>query len=194
MSYHVLENKCFVTCCTKKKFYINVIFTDAQNKSPAKPELSPVSSVDEEQELRELAQRMGQIHEIKEEVKRKEEHNKGGENTNRERRKKWKKASTEGEPEEQNLRKPVMETGPALSHDASRSTRSFQSDPAVMKEQKQPNGGHPSPVAVTTADCESCKGGGGTGQREDDDPGRADSGREEEQVAHSFVMVESHKK
>uniref|UniRef100_A0A3Q1HI31 Spermatogenesis-associated protein 2 PUB-like domain-containing protein n=1 Tax=Anabas testudineus TaxID=64144 RepID=A0A3Q1HI31_ANATE len=155
------SNKCFVTYCTKNKFFLNMIFTDALNKSLAKAEPSSLSSVDEEQELRELAQRMGQlhVHEFKEE----------------------------------NFRKPVMETGGELSHDAGRHSRSSQSDHTVT-EQNQPNMYHPSAVAVTTADCESCKGEGGTGQHEGEDPGRVDAGQRQDQLAHSFVIVEPHKK
>ncbi|XP_026210549.1 uncharacterized protein LOC113158681 [Anabas testudineus] len=168
---------------------------DALNKSLAKAEPSSLSSVDEEQELRELAQRMGQlhVHEFKEEAKRKEEHKKGGENTNKERRLKWRKPRTEEDPEQQNFRKPVMETGGELSHDAGRHSRSSQSDHTVT-EQNQPNMYHPSAVAVTTADCESCKGEGGTGQHEGEDPGRVDAGQRQDQLAHSFVIVEPHKK
>lgn len=189
------SNKCFVTYCTKNKFFLNMIFTDALNKSLAKAEPSSLSSVDEEQELRELAQRMGQlhVHEFKEEAKRKEEHKKGGENTNKERRLKWRKPRTEEDPEQQNFRKPVMETGGELSHDAGRHSRSSQSDHTVT-EQNQPNMYHPSAVAVTTADCESCKGEGGTGQHEGEDPGRVDAGQRQDQLAHSFVIVEPHKK
>lgn len=49
-----------------------MIFTDALNRSLAKAEPPSLRSVDEEQELRELAQRMGQlhVHEAREEVKR----------------------------------------------------------------------------------------------------------------------------
>lgn len=190
-SHFVLENECFVACCTKNKFNINVIFTDALNRSLVKAEPPSLSSVDEEQELRELAQRMGQlqVHETREEVKRKEEHKKGGENANKEKSKKWRKPRTEGEPEEQNLRKPVMETGAALSRDANRRSTSSQYDHAVVKEQKQPNMYHPSLVAVTAADCEGCKRGGGTGQQEGEDPGRADAARGEEQLAHSFIII-----
>ncbi|KAL7383222.1 hypothetical protein ABVT39_006858 [Epinephelus coioides] len=170
---------------------------ELQNKKPANPKLSSLSSMDEAQELRELAERMGQLHvqETKEEVKTKEENKRGEENTNKERRKKGRKVSTEKEAEEQSLRKPVMETGPALTHSASRCTRSSQSDPAVMKEQKQPTVCHRSPLTVSTADCQSCKGGGSTGQQEGEDTVRAETGRgEEEQLAQSFVIVEHHKK
>ncbi|XP_039994828.1 uncharacterized protein LOC120796267 isoform X2 [Xiphias gladius] len=164
-----------------------------QNKRLAKPELPSLSSLDEEQELRELAVRMGQ--EIKDEVKTKGENKRGEENTNKERRKKEKKASTEGEVEEKIPRKPVMETGPAFSHDTSRCDISSQPYPAVMKEQKQPTLCHPSPLTVSAADCQSCKIGGSTGQQEGEDTERAGTGQgEEEQLAQSFVIVKHHKK
>lgn len=41
------------------------------------------------------------------------------------------------EAEEQNLRRQMMETGPRLSHAASRHTGSTQSDPAMIEEQQQ---------------------------------------------------------
>lgn len=169
-----------------------LILTDLQNKRPDNPEIPSLSSMDEEQELRKLAERMGQlhVHETKEEVKRKEENKRREKNTNKERKKKEGKASTEGEAEEQNLKKPVMETGPALSHAASRCTRSYHFDPAVMKEQKQPIVCQPSLQTVSTADCQSS-----TGQEEGEDTERTETGHgEEEQLAQSFVIVEHHKK
>ncbi|CAB1450241.1 unnamed protein product [Pleuronectes platessa] len=84
------------------------------------PALPSLSSRDEDWELRGLAERMkDQLHvqENNEEVIRKEE-NKRGENTNKERRENERKISTEGEVEEQNLMKPVVETGPARCYDA----------------------------------------------------------------------------
>ncbi|XP_060943596.1 spermatogenesis-associated protein 2 [Limanda limanda] len=89
-------------------------------KRLSRPALPTLSSMDEERELRGLAERMKhQLHvqETSEEVIRKEE-NKRGENTNKERRENERKISTNGEVEEQNLMKPVVETGPALSYDA----------------------------------------------------------------------------
>ncbi|XP_044229528.1 uncharacterized protein si:ch211-189a15.5 isoform X1 [Thunnus albacares] len=172
---------------------------DLQTKRPTKPEHPSLTSMDEEQELRELAERMGQLHaqETKEEVKKKDDYKRGGENTNKERRKKGRMASIEGEAEEQNLRKPVMETSPAQSHAASRCTRSSHSDPTVMKEQKQPSLCYPSPVTVSTADCQS--GGGSTSNQEGEvretHTDRAATGRgEEEQLAQSYVIVEHHMK
>ena len=106
--------------------------------------------MDEERELMGLADRMrDQLHvqETNEEVIRKEE-NKRGENTNKERKENERKTSTEGEVEEQNLMKPVVETGPALSYDAGKSTRSSQPGPAWMKEQKQPTVCHHSPLSL----------------------------------------------
>ncbi len=176
-----------------------LIFIDLQNKRPDNPEIPSLSSMDEEQELRELAEleeRMGQlrVQETKE-VKRKEENKRGEKNTNKERKKKERKAGTEGEEEEQNLRKPVVETGPALSHAASRCTRSSQSDPAVTKEQKQPTVCQLSLLTISTADSQSCKDEGSTGQQEGEDTERTETGRvEEEQLAQSFVIVEHHKK
>ncbi|XP_071337729.1 uncharacterized protein [Trachinotus anak] len=162
-----------------------------QNKSPTQPEPSSLGTEDEEKDLRELAERMGQlsVQEGKQEPKRKGEVKRREENSNKERRKKERKVSTEGEADMQTLRKPVMETGPALSHDAGRCTRSSQLDPAVMKEQKQPTVCHPS--ALT--DCQSCE--GSSGQQGGEDPERAAAGRaEEEQPAHSFVIVKHHRK
>nr|XP_046257634.1 uncharacterized protein si:ch211-189a15.5 [Scatophagus argus] len=108
---------------------------DKQNKRPDSPGLS---SLTEDQQLRELAESMGHlhVHETKEEWRGKGEHKRGQENTNKERRRKERKTSTEREAEEQNLRRPVMETGPVLSH--ARCSRPSQCDPAVMREQKQP--------------------------------------------------------
>lgn len=138
--------------------------------------------MDEEQDLRKLAERMGQPHvqETKEEVKSKEENKREEQNTNRERRKKERKASTEGEAEEQNLRKPVMETGPALSHAYS---------------EKQSTVCHHSLLTVSKADSQSCKGGGSPGQREGEDTVGAETGRgDEEQLAQSYVIVENNRK
>ncbi|XP_010750129.2 uncharacterized protein LOC104935915 [Larimichthys crocea] len=149
---------------------------ELQTKKPTSPGPPSLSSTDEEQELRELAERMGQLHvqETKAENKR------GEESTIKERRKKERKVSTQGEAEEQNLRRPVMETGPALSCAASRCTRSSQCDPTVMKE--------PKPVCHPPPQTE----GGGAVQQEGE---RAEKGRaEEEQLAQSFVIVECHKK
>lgn len=98
---------------------MKLTFTDLQNKRAAYPKLSSLSSMDELLELKELAERMGQlhVHETNEEVKRNEE------KTDKERVKKERKASTEGEAGE-----PVTETGPALSTCSS----SSQSDPTVF--------------------------------------------------------------
>uniref|UniRef100_UPI0037E8818D triadin n=1 Tax=Semicossyphus pulcher TaxID=241346 RepID=UPI0037E8818D len=158
---------------------------DIWDKKLANQGLSSLSSTDEEQELRELEERMGQLHvqETKEEVRKKQDDKRGEESTNKERRKKERKASTEGKAEEQNLRKPVMETGPAQSHAASRCTKSSQSNPAVMKEQKQPAVCHPSVLTVSTADCWS------KGQQGGEDTESADTSRGEEQLAQSYVIV-----
>ncbi|XP_018548981.1 uncharacterized protein si:ch211-189a15.5 [Lates calcarifer] len=160
-----------------------------QNKTPAKPELSSLGSIDEEKDLRDLAERMGQlcVQERKDEVNRKGEKKRREENTNQEMRKKGRKASTEGEADEQNLRKPVMETGPAQGTDANRCTRSSQSE----REQRQLTVHHPSPLTVSTADCQSCTGAGSTGKpQEGEDSERAETGRgEEEQLAQSFVIL-----
>nr|XP_019959094.1 PREDICTED: uncharacterized protein LOC109639855 [Paralichthys olivaceus] len=110
-----------------------------QKKRLSRPDTASLSSMDEEQELMELAERMRvQLHvqETNEEVIRKED-NKRGDNTNKEGRKNKRKISTEGEVEEQDLMKPVVETGQALSYDAGRITRTSQPGPAWMKEQKQ---------------------------------------------------------
>ncbi|KAM7385000.1 hypothetical protein PAMP_001101 [Pampus punctatissimus] len=169
---------------------------DLQNNRPSKPEHLSLTSMDEEQALRELAERMGQLHvqETKEEVKKKDDNKRGEENTNKERRKKGRKANTAEEAEEQNLTKPMMETNPAQSHAASRCTRSSQSDPTVMKEQKQPHLCHPSPLTLSTADC-PCGGGGSTCYQGEDvretHTDRTATGQdEEEQLTQSFVIVE----
>lgn len=165
------------------------LFTGVQNKTPAKPELSSLGSIDEEKDLRDLAERMGQlcVQERKDELNRKGEKKRREENTNQEMRKKGRKASTEGEADEQNLRKPVMETGPAQGTDANRCTRSSQSE----REQRQLTVHHPSPLTVSTADCQSCTGAGSTGKpQEGEDSERAETGRgEEEQLAQSFVIL-----
>ncbi|XP_068573593.1 sodium/potassium/calcium exchanger 1 [Cebidichthys violaceus] len=163
---------------------------DLQNKRPANSKLPSLSSMDEEQELRQLAESMCQFHvqETKKEVKRKEENKREEGNTNKERSQTEREANTEAE--EENLGKPVM-TGPALSHAASRSS---QFDPAVMEEQKQHTVCHHSTLAVGTKDCQSCKGGDDTEQQEVEDTVRAETGRDEEQLTKSFVIVEHHKK
>ncbi|KAM9345092.1 uncharacterized protein ABDE67_013987 [Symphorus nematophorus] len=156
---------------------------DLQNKRPAHLGLLSQSSMEEEQQqLRELAEKMGQlhVHETIEDQKRKDE-----ENANKERRKKERKASAEREAEEQDLRRQTMDTGPVLSHAASISTRSSQSDPAVMTE---PVVCQPLPLSVST-DCQRCRG-GSTGQQDGEETGKG----EEEQLAHSYVIVEHHKK
>ncbi|KAF3708496.1 Spermatogenesis-associated protein 2 Spermatogenesis-associated protein PD1 [Channa argus] len=169
---------------------------DAQNNKPDL--LSSMSSVDDDQDLIDLAERMGQIHvqETKDEMNRKEESRRGDENKRKERRKKGRKMRAQEESEEHNLRKPVMEIGPAVSHDVSRCTRSSLSVHAVMKQQKQATASHHLPLNISTADCESSKGGGGsTGQQEGEEAGRAETGHgEEEHLAQSFVIVEHHKK
>lgn len=139
--------------------------------------------MDEEQELRQLAQRMGQLHvsDTREEVKRKDGPKKGGENVNKDKSKKWRKPRTEGDAEEQSLRKPVMETGAAPSHEPSRCSRPSHYDHAAVKEQKQVH--HPSLVSVAPADCESCRRGDGAAQQDGHDPER------EEQVAQSFILI-----
>ncbi|KAM7408067.1 hypothetical protein PAMA_001967 [Pampus argenteus] len=159
---------------------------DLQNNRPSKPEHLSLTSMDEEQALRELAERMGQCHvqETKEEVKKKDDNKRGEENTNKERRKKGRKANIAEEAEEQNLRKPMMETNPAQSHAASRCTRSSQSQPHLC---------HPSPLILSTADCQ-CGGGGGTCYQEGDVRETHTGQEEEEQLAQSFVMVDHHKK
>ncbi|XP_040906641.1 uncharacterized protein LOC121190118 [Toxotes jaculatrix] len=159
--------------------------SDVQNRKPTRLLLPSLSSVDEEQELRQLAETMGQlqVQENEGEVKREAERKRAEENTSKERRKKKRKASTEGEEEELSLRKPVMETGPPPSHDGSRCTKSSQPDPDPVC--------HPSAL---TADCQSCNRGGG-GDEDTQDTERAETGRgEEEQLAQSFVIVEHHKK
>ncbi|XP_070696824.1 uncharacterized protein [Pempheris klunzingeri] len=148
--------------------------------------LPSLSSMDDEQDLRDLAERMGQLdlQETKEEVKTKEENKRGEDKTNKEGRKNVKKASTEGGAEEQNPRRPQVERGPAQSHAARRCSRSSQSDSLKVKEQKQPSVCHPSPLTYSTADCQNCEG---------EHSKRAETGRgEEEQLAQGFVIVEHH--
>lgn len=82
-----------------------------------------------------------------------------------------------------------METVAVLRCDPSRCTKSSQYDHAGVKGQKQLNIYYPSLVAITTADCDSCKKGGGTGLQEGEDPGRTDAVRGEKQLAHSFIMI-----
>ncbi|XP_034755151.1 uncharacterized protein LOC117960938 [Etheostoma cragini] len=155
---------------------------DLENKRPDTSTLPSLSSMDEEQDLRKLAERMGQPHvqETKEEVNSKEENKREVQNTSRERRKTERKASTEGEAEEQNLRKPVMKTGPAQSH---------------AHSEKQSTVCHHSQLTFSKADCQGCKGGGSPGQREGEDTIRAETGRgEEEQLSQSNVIVENNRK
>lgn len=110
---------------------------DLQNKRLVNTGLHSLSSMDEEQEeqeLRKLAERMGQLHvkKSKQELRGKEERREE-EQTNKE-----KKASTKDGAKESNLRRPVMETGPGLSHVTSGCIESSQSDTAVMKEDRLP--------------------------------------------------------
>uniref|UniRef100_A0AAZ1XRT3 Spermatogenesis-associated protein 2 PUB-like domain-containing protein n=1 Tax=Oreochromis aureus TaxID=47969 RepID=A0AAZ1XRT3_OREAU len=155
--------------------------TGPQDESAVKSELSSLSSVEEEeQELRGLAERMGQVRvqESEHETTRKE-----GDNTNKDRRKQIRKANTEGETKKRSLRKPVMGKASALSHDDSAHTRPQQCDATVTNE--QPAECQPSPSADSTADTQR--------QREGDPGGPGDENAgpaEEEQVAQSFVIVE----
>nr|XP_040033974.1 spermatogenesis-associated protein 2-like [Gasterosteus aculeatus aculeatus] len=84
----------------------------------------------------------------------------------------------EGHTREDTLGQPVT-AGPEPGHAASRSSRS---DPAEMEEQKQ----H---LPLATGAAESFRGGDGAEQQES-----KDTGRDEEQLTKSFVMVELHKK
>ncbi|XP_075932743.1 uncharacterized protein LOC142932645 [Anarhichas minor] len=155
---------------------------DLQNKRPANPKLPSLSSTDEVQELRELAESMCQfyVQETKKEVKRKEENKREEGNTNKERSQTQREANTDGEAEEENLGKPA--------------SRSSQFDPAMMEEQKQHTECHHSTLAASTADCQSCTGGDNTEQQEVEDTVRAETGRDEEELTKSFVIVEHHKK
>ncbi|KAK2848622.1 hypothetical protein Q5P01_008456 [Channa striata] len=158
---------------------------DAQNK---KPELSSLSSVDEDQDLRDLAERMGQVH--VEETKEEMSSGRGEVNKSTERRKKGRKTSIQGESEEHNLRKPVMETGSAVGHDSCRYSRSSQSAHAVIKQQTQASVCYPSALNISRASCESS-----IRQQEGEEGGGADTAHgEEEHLAKSFVIVEHHKK
>lgn len=160
--------------------------------------LHSLSSMDEEQEereLRRLAERMGQLRvkDSKQELRGKSER-RGEEQTYKERRKKDKKASTKEGAEESNLRRPVMETVPGLSHVTSGCIESSQSDTAVMKEERLPTVCETSMLTFTTVDCQSCKG-GNTWQQEEKDTESAESRREEvELLAQSYVVVKHCKK
>lgn len=187
--------KCVPLLAVLESYCEAFIFTDFQNKRLPTQEHPSLTATEEEQELRELAERMGQHHiqQTKEEAKKKED------SMNKDRRKKGRKVSTEagGRVEEEPiLRKPVMETSPVQSHPPSRSTaRSFQPDATVMKEQKQPTMMcvcHPAPLTVPAADCQCVGGGAGGGSTSNQEgevrenhPDRA-AGREEEQ---SFVII-----
>ncbi|KAM8860326.1 uncharacterized protein AB9W97_019907 [Spinachia spinachia] len=128
----------------------------ADQKSP------PLSSTDGVQCKTELAESLLHVQDT-----RKEEYNGEEGNTRQER----------SRPGEETLGQlMMMRTQP--SPVASRSTRFSQSDPAMMGEQMQ----HV-PLATSTADSQSSKGGDG-----------ADTVRDEEQLTKSFVMVELHKK
>lgn len=128
------------------QFTLKSICTGAHNKTLTEEEPSSLSTEDEERDLRELAQRMDQLC-MQDQPRQPQPRRRGG-NRRRE-------ESTEGEAEEQRYRKPVMERGPALSHDVTRCSRSSQVDPAVMKEQRRP----------TVTDCQGCGGAGGGGRR-----------------------------
>ncbi|KAK5853558.1 hypothetical protein PBY51_014700 [Eleginops maclovinus] len=148
---------------------------ELQNKTADPQKLSSLSSLDEVKMLKELEERMGQlcVQDTKEEGKGKD-YKREEENTTKERRRRRreKKASAEGEAEEQNLGKPLIETGPAPSHAACRSS---QSHPTEMKEQKQPAECPHSPLSARKANCQICAGETGQG--------------EEEQLAQSFVIL-----
>ncbi|XP_030011060.1 uncharacterized protein LOC115433735 [Sphaeramia orbicularis] len=92
---------------------------EQQNKRPTRADLSSVSSVDEAQELRELAQRMGQLHVSD-----------GADEP--------KKMLEEDDPtERKNCLRPRMKTASEWSRGGRRSSRSSQSEQRLM-EQRQP--------------------------------------------------------
>ncbi|XP_033956282.1 spermatogenesis-associated protein 2-like protein [Pseudochaenichthys georgianus] len=131
-----------------------------QNKTPAPPKLSSLSSLEEGQLLKGLRERMGQlsVQETSEEG-RGRHHKREEDNMKKERRRKERKASAEGGGEEQTLRTPLMEPGPAPCPPQLR--------PAEERE-------HP-PLSSRTADCQVCAGETGRGG--------------EEELAPSFVIL-----
>ncbi|TNN63947.1 Spermatogenesis-associated protein 2 [Liparis tanakae] len=149
---------------------------DLQTNRAPNPTHPSLSSMDEAQELRELAERMGQlrVQDANEEVKSKEGNKREEATTNQG------SSETEGQAEEETLGEP------ALSHAAARGSRSSQSDPAVMEEQRRH---HSTPAGFL-----SCKGGDGTEPLGVEGPVRAEPGKDEEQLTKSFVMVERHDK
>ncbi|KAK5908001.1 hypothetical protein CgunFtcFv8_016096 [Champsocephalus gunnari] len=126
-----------------------LISTDLQNKTAAAPpKLSSLSSLEEGQLLKGLRERMGQlsVQETSEEG-RGRHHTREEDNVEKERRRKERKASAEGGGEEQTLRTPLMEPGPAPCPPQLR--------PAEERE-------HP-PLSSRTADCQVCAGEAGRG-------------------------------
>ncbi|CAJ1066539.1 uncharacterized protein LOC117811213 isoform X1 [Xyrichtys novacula] len=163
--------------------------TAADNNRHANQQLPSLSPTDM-QDLRELEERMGQLHlqETKEEVRRKHDDMRGGEKTNKDRRKKEKKTSTDGKVAGQTLKMPMMETGPTLSHAAGKCPTSSESGPTVMKAQTSP-----SQPTLSTADQSYQV--LGQGQQVGEDHESTETGRgDEEQLAKSYVFIEHHKK
>ncbi|XP_069030750.1 uncharacterized protein [Embiotoca jacksoni] len=123
-----------------------------QHEGVAKAETPSQSSMEEDQDLRALAERMSQVSvetQDKDEVKRKQD-KRGDENTGKDRRKKLKKSNTE--------------TDPALSQEARRRTRS--STRSSTREQQQPA----ECQTDRPPDRQGCRGDGSRGQQEGGQP------------------------
>lgn len=158
------------------------------------PSLS--SMEEEEEELRELAEKMGQldVYDVREERRRRKSENKREDETkNKKKREKEREASKEEEEAEllHILRKPVEDKNTAQSpvtanHGVNRAKRSSQLDPGAMK------GEQPSATNFKAGADETKQ----EGEWSDTHLERAEKGSrgEEEQLAHSYVIVEHHKK
>ncbi|KAM9365077.1 uncharacterized protein KZ484_011280 [Pholidichthys leucotaenia] len=105
-----------------------------QSNWTTKGEFSSMTSIDQERlDLRQLAQRMGQPQEDKEEGTRKDD-KRGTQSTSRHRRRNSRKTSTEGEAEEKNGRKQSVEISSALIHSAGSPSRWSQYDQAKQQQ------------------------------------------------------------
>ncbi|XP_029927009.1 uncharacterized protein LOC115372975 isoform X2 [Myripristis murdjan] len=165
-----------------------------QNTTPPRAEAPSLTSMEEEQELNKLAERMGQLSVLgtgedrgkQEEEKRDEE------------MRKQEKEANEGDEEEvqvlHKLRNTVEENPPQvlLGHGTS------QLDGGILKQQKQPTLCHPSLQTIcNVSDCQTCKGGAGIvgweGEKRHERDGERGGG-EDEHLAQSYIIVEHKKK
>lgn len=117
----------------------------------SKQEFQSLSSTDEEQELRELSERMGHlcVRESKADVKRTKENPKGDE---REEQRQKERKNLERGAAKQNVRLQEMESGEVFGHESSRYSESSQPDWKLKGEQKRV-----SALTESSANCLSHK-------------------------------------